>query len=198
MKKLIAVLAIMMILVCAIFADTTSSELKITLTITSVEPTFTLYGSKTSSTASTGAGMTAGAVVASKNTSTTTVALDEDAIINGDTYLYCVVKQSNSGVKSTTTYKLTAEATALTDGTGTAGHYTAAPTVSDITAISASNVTDGRTITTGTAATGATVAYAGATCAAADLASFNVNWPQTDLVPGITYSAYVTLIIATN
>lgn len=198
MKKLITVLAIMMILVCAIFADTTSSELKITLTITSVEPTFTLYGSKTSSTVSTGEGMTAGAVVASKNTSTTTVALDDDSIINGDTYLYCVVKQSNSGVKSTTTYKLTAEATALTDGTGTAGHYTAAPTVSDITAISASNVTDGRTITTGTAATGATVAYAGATCAAADLASFNVKWPQTDLVPGITYSAYVTLIIATN
>ncbi len=46
MKKLITVLAVMMILVCAIFADTTSSELKITLEITSIEPSFTLYGSK--------------------------------------------------------------------------------------------------------------------------------------------------------
>ncbi len=192
MKKVITVLAFMMILICGIFADTTSSELKITLTIKAEEPEFVLYGSKSSSTSSTG--MTPGAVVTNKYTSSATVGLDEDAVVNAAAVLYCVVRQSNSGVKSTSTYTLKASATALTDGTDTEGHYTAAPSISDIAALSGSDVDGGRTTTTGSATEGATVVYGGASCAAADIASFNVTWPKTDLVPGV-YSAYVTLTI---
>lgn len=198
MKKLITILAIMMVVFGFAFADDPSTttgmeELKVTCKVTATEPTFTLYGSATSSTASTGTGMTAGAVVTEKNTSSTTIALADDAIIKGDVTIYCVVKQANDNVKSVTAYTLSVEATKLSDGTTTTGHTTAAPAVSTLTAITASNVTGARTT-----ADGATVTYAGLDADAADLASFNVKWTKTDLVPGITYYAYITLTIATT
>ena len=196
MKKLITILAIMMVVFGFAFAADPSTttgmeELKVTCKVTATEPKFTLYGSATSSTSSTG--MTAGAVVTEKNTSSTTIALADDAIIKGDVTIYCVVKQANDDVKSVTAYTLSAEATKLSDGTTTTGHTTTDPTVSTLTAITASNVPGARTT-----ANGATVTYAGLDADAADLASFNVKWPKTDLVPGITYYAYITLTIATT
>ena len=197
MKKLITILAIMMVVFGVAFADTTTTtgteELKVTCTVTAEEPTFTLYGSKTSSTASTGTGMTAGEVVATENTSNTTIALDEDAIIKGDVVIYCVVKQANDNVKSTKVYTLSAKATKLSDGTTTTGHTTADPTVSTLTAITANNVANARTT-----ANGGQVTYAGLDADSADLVSFNVKWPQTDLVPGTGYYAYITLTISTT
>lgn len=197
MKKLIAILTIMIVLAGAIFAETATTtgneELKVTCVVTSKEPTFTLYGSKTAATVSTG--MTAGQVVAQINTSTAAIAMETDAIINGDTYIYCVVRQENDNVKSVLPYTLSVAATALSDGTSAAGHTTAAPTVSTIAAIAASNITGARTTAGGTTAT---VTYAGLDADAADLASFNVKWPKTDLIPGSGYYAYITLTIASN
>lgn len=199
MKKLIAILTIMIVLAGAIFAETATTtgneELKVTCVVTSKEPTFTLYGSKTAATVSTGDGMTAGEVVETENSSTTTIALADDAIINGDVTIYCVVKQANNDVKYVKAYTLSAAATKLSDGTTTTGHTTAAPTVSTIAAIAASNITGARTTVGGTTAT---VTYAGLDADAADLASFNVKWPQTDLIPGSGYYAYITLTIASN
>lgn len=216
MKKLITILAIMMVVFGVAFAaDPATSEgmeeLKVTCTVTAEEPTFTLYGSATSSTASTGDGMTAGEIVERQGSATASVAMANDAIIKANTTIYCVIKQSNGDsttpVKSTTTYYFSVSATKLKDSTGGTGHETALPTVSAITKISGADVANARTITNGTAgsantgvsgSTRAQAAYLGLKCTSADIASFNVTWPQTDLVPGTGYEAFITLTIATT
>ncbi len=84
--------------------------------------------------------MTTGEVVSAAGKATTVVELDNDKVIKGPAVLYCFINQSNSGVKSIKTYRFKVAATALSDGTDTIGHYTDAPTISDIAAISASDV----------------------------------------------------------
>ncbi len=214
MKKLITILVIMMVLVGAVFADSKLNELKVTMTVKDAEPSFKLYGSKSNGTSSTG--MTAGADVTEAKTSTNAVALDDDAILAaGGATVYCVIRQEartdNKDVRSTKTYYFTIEATELSDGntTATSGHKTALPTVSAITKNGSADVSGARTVTgaaagsanTGTSPTGtgrAKVVYSGKKCSAADLASFSVNWPQTDLVPGTGYEAYITMTVATE
>ena len=199
MKKLIAILVIAIVLVGSVFAAT-NEELLITVEVKCVEPTFALIGGTATSapTASadlssgkTGITVTTAAQASNNHTSTSTISLADDAIINGNVVIYCFVKQTTVDAKSKTTYKFSATATPLTDGTNSTGN----PTVSDFSAITGSNVTGGRTTTT--TSTGAQTQYAGKKCPAADLASFNVAWEQTDLPPG-NYNAYITLTISTN
>lgn len=190
MKKILCTIVMLTLLVCSLFA--TYAELWITCKVDAVDPDIVLFGSLTNSTASTGEGMTQGGVVVTKKTSTVVVSPADNAIISGDVVLYCVIRQANNGVKSLHSYTLSAEASPFEDGTGTAGHASAAPVVSDITAITGNNIAGARTCSDGGG-----LSYSGMLAGAADLAHFNVTWPQTDMIPGITYSAYVTLTITT-
>ena len=180
MKKLAAVLVFLMVLVCAAFADTTSSELRITLTIEAVPPTFKLYGSLSDVTVS--SSMTEAQAVDAPNTATTSLTLDPNSILNGPVYVYCVIRQTNAA-KYTGNATISISATAFEDS----NHTTSAATVSALTAM---NNNAARTVTGNVGA--ATIAYTGTTSVAADIASFNVQYAQADLIPG-TYSSFITM-----
>lgn len=182
MKKLATVLVLLMILVCAVFADTTSSELKITLTIEAIAPTFKLYGSLTSGTAYDGTGMVAGQTVTNPKTApNTSLILDPNSIINNPVYVYCVIRQTNVA-KYTGTATVSITATDFEDANNTVSEAT----VSTVTAM---NNNAGRTVTGGVAS--ATITYTGVSESIADIASFNVQYAQADLIPG-TYTSYIT------
>jgi hypothetical protein len=191
MKRLIAILTIMIVLAGAVFADSTTKndELKVSIEITKVAPTFKLYGSLTEGTASTG--MQAGEDVASAHSATaaaSTIEFPSNALLEGSVTVYCVIKQTNDA-KYTSAVNLSVAATSLTDGLSTSN-----PTIS--TPVAQGNV-DGIRTTSGTAAGAATVTYTGKTAEIADIASFNVVYPKTDLIPG-SYDGYITLTYTTT
>ena len=213
MKKLIAILAIAIILVGAVFADTTvetttgKEELLVKCTITPVEPTFSLVGAVATSQPTSSADLTSaktGEVVSTAESATaagSTITMATNAIIQNNVTIYCFIRQTNDDVKSLTTYKFSVAATALSNSSN--GQHTPDPAVSLISAISSSNVEGGRTTTSAVAASGnnaatpAQTAYAGLDSDSADLASFNVTWTKTDLAPA-EYQAYITLTISSN
>lgn len=182
MKKLAAVLMILMVLACSvIFAET--SELVITLTIEAVPPTFKLYGSLSNVAASSDASMVAGQTVTTPETApNTSLTLTTNSLLESDVYVYCVIKQTNAA-KYTGTANVTVTATDIEDTNGT----TSTATVSALTAL---NNNDGRTVTGSAGA--ATIAYTGTTSNSADVASFNVKYAQADLMPG-NYTSYITM-----
>lgn len=190
MKRLIAILAIMMVLVGAIFAETsttTNDELKVSIEITPVAPIFKLYGSLTSGTASTG--MTAGESVETAQTATDSViTFPTNSLLENSVTVYCAIKQTNDA-KYKKAVSLAISASAITDGISTS-----TPTVS--TPAAQNNVNGVRT-TAGTGAGAATVTYTGKTAASADVASFNVVYPAADLIPG-SYNGYITLTYTTT
>lgn len=190
MKRLIAILAIMMVLVGAIFAETsttTNDELKVSIEITPVAPIFKLYGSLTSGTASTG--MTAGESVETAKTATDSViTFPTNSLLENSVTVYCAIKQTNDA-KYKKAVSLAISASAITDGISTS-----TPTVS--TPAAQNNVNGVRT-TAGTGAGAATVTYTGKTAASADVASFNVVYPAADLIPG-SYNGYITLTYTTT
>ena len=190
MKRLIAILAIMMVLVGAIFAETsttTNDELKVSIEITPVAPIFKLYGSLTSGTASTG--MTAGESVETAKTATDSViTFPTNSLLENSVTVYCAIKQTNDA-KYKKAVSLAISASAITDGISTS-----TPTVS--TPAAQNNVNGIRT-TAGTGAGAATVTYTGKKAASADVASFNVVYPAADLIPG-SYNGYITLTYTTT
>ena len=190
MKRLIAILAIMMVLVGAIFAETsttTNDELKVSIEITPVAPIFKLYGSLTSGTASTG--MTAGESVETAQTATDSViTFPTNSLLENSVTVYCAIKQTNDS-KYKKAVSLAISASAITDGISTS-----TPTVS--TPAAQNNVNGVRT-TAGTGAGAATVTYTGKTAEIADIASFNVVYPAADLIPG-SYNGYITLTYTTT
>lgn len=201
MKKLIAILTIAIVLVGAVFAtDETGAqkdELKITCKVEAVTPQFKLYGSATSGTSSTG--MTEANRVTTDATATASVSgVDNSLYSASGTTIYFVIKQARD-CRWTGEVSLSVSATALsaTIGTGTSAiTYTSEDPV--ISALTAQNNLPGetgdtvatRTTTPGTASVA--VAYNGRAAAAADIASFSVNWPQSD-VPPATYTAWVQM-----
>ena len=211
MKKLIAILAIAIVLAGAVFADTETNlgkeELLVKCTITPVEPTFSLVGAVATSQPDSSADLTGaktGEVVSTTGSATasgSTITMATNAIIQNSVTIYCFIRQANNDVKSLTTYKFSVAATALSNSSN--GQHTPDPTVSLISAISSSNVEGGRTTTSAVAASGnnaatpAQTAYAGLDSDSADLASFNVTWAKTDLAPA-EYQAYITLTISSN
>lgn len=194
MKKLIAILAIMMVLVGAIFAETsttTNDELKVSIEITPVAPIFKLYGSLTSGTASTSSGMKAGESVETAQTATasaSTIEFPTNSLLENPVTVYCVIKQTNDA-KYKKAVSLAVSASAITDGISTS-----TPTVSTP---AAQNNENGVRTTAGTGAGAATVTYTGKTAASDDVASFNVVYPAADLIPG-SYNGYITLTYTTT
>ena len=196
MKKVITILALALILVGTVFAAT-NEELMITVEVKCAEPTFALVGGTATSAPTASSGLT-GAVTgiavetaATTNHTSSKISLSDNAIVDGDIVIYCFIKQTNDKVKSKTTYKYSVAATELTDGTNS----TEGVSVSAIAPITASNVDGARATSTANNIT--STQYSGKKCNAADLASFSVTWPQTDLPPA-TYTAYITLTISTN
>lgn len=190
-KKLITILAIMMVLVGSVFADSANDELRITITITPVAPIFKLYGSLTQGNASDGAGMKEGEVVAtihSATASASTIEFPSNALLDAPVTVYCVIKQTNI-TKYSSPVNLVISATDLTDEVSTSTATVSTPS-------GLNNVTDVRT-TAGSAAGAATVTYSGRTAAAADIASFTVQYSQADLMPG-SYNGYITLTYETT
>lgn len=190
-KKVIAVLVIMMVLVGALFADANNEELRISITITPVAPIYKLYGSLTQGSASDGAGMVAGEVVASIHSATSADSIIEfpsNAILSGPVTVYCVIQQTNIS-RYSSPIDLTVTATNLTDDISTSTATVSTPQ-------GLNNVPDVRT-TSGTGAGTLTITYSGRTSAIADIASFNVVYSQADLIPG-SYDGYITLTYTTT
>lgn len=199
MKRLIGILAIAIVLVGAVFAATSNEELKITCVVASEEPTFRLIGGVSADSVPTSSDelgatsvtVSVASTIASPAThaAASTITLEGNAIIDGAVKIYCFVKQTNDDVKSLKTYSFSVAATRLSDGNG---HETADPTVSTVSYLDAATAT-GRTVSN----TNHNVVYSGYKCAAADVASFDVTWEQTDLPPA-TYNAYITLTITST
>ncbi len=203
MKKLIAILMVLAIVAGFAFAaeetGAQKDEIKVTAVVKAVTPQFKLYGSATSTTSSTGTGMTEADRVTTDATTTANVDGAENSLLaDGGLTIYLVIKQTRES-RWTGSVVLSVSATELTGTVGTGSeaktYTTAAPTISalaaqhDIAAPTGDTVAV-RTTTPGTAS--ATVAYSGRAAAAADIASFSVNWPKSD-VPPATYTGYIRM-----
>lgn len=196
MKKIIVIFAILAVVVGSVFAADPAAnvgdkeEILVTCRVTGIAPTYQLFASLTNSTASNGTGMQEAEKVANINTAATAkLEAEDNAIIDGDLPVYCVIKQVNDA-RYTTNVTLTVAATKLSGTVNETTYETADPTIGTITA--ANNVDYARTTTPATASVG--VEYTGKKALAADIASFTVTWPQTDLPPA-TYNAYITMTL---
>lgn len=194
MKKIIVILAILAVVVGSVFAADPAAkagdkeEILVTCKVTGIAPTYQLFASLTNSTESTG--MTEAQKVNSVGSATTSkLTAPDNAIIDAALPVYCVIKQV-SDARYTTNVTLTVAATKLSGKVGDITYETADPTIGTITA--ANNVDGARTTTPATASVD--VEYTGKKAVAADIASFTVTWPQTDLPPA-TYNAYITMTL---
>ncbi len=189
MKKLIAILAVMIAFAGAVFA-VTGEQLQINATVTPVAPIFSIYGGKTSDEA---AGTTY-----KGNASTPTAISYTGNLAETDVVLYIRLWQSNKA-KYSNTASLTVTATPLTNTTVSVGTYkTAAPTAGSI---SKTESPAGITYATNPAAStvdGNTVVsyapkYDGRSINATDIGTFTLTWgANADLAAG-SYTATVTL-----
>ena len=186
MKKLIAILAITIVLVGAVFATTNTQTLTVQTEVEEVKPAFKLYGNLSND---------ASTRIAADHTFTATT----NTILENDIVLYCWIAQT-AACKYQGSVAITVSATALANtttwGTYQAGDFSVSPTISTITALN--KLTSTRTGADGdirvSAVSGNTVTptYAtGLTAAAGDIASFYVTWASTDLPPA-SYEATVT------
>lgn len=192
MKKLIAILAVMIAFAGAIFA-VTGEQLQINVTVNPVAPVFSIFGGKTSNEA-------AGTTYQGNATTPTAITFDSnsyDLALNNIT-VYIRLYQSNKA-KYTGTATLTVTATPLVNQTVQTGTYqTTAPTAADI---SKTESPAGITYTTNPAAStsaGNTVVtyapkYDGRSIQATDIGTFNLTWgANADLAAG-SYQATITL-----
>lgn len=221
MKRIITILAIMVVLVGTVFADATSTgaaSLKITTTITADEPTFKLSTTQVSSDL---AAQTAQAAAAAALAGDSAHNIENDALLSANqTVKFTVTQVAKS--RSTTMYTFTAAATNLelyeyqnASGnwiqTATTAHPAAdadkrfvvsAATVDTFAVPTVNEAPAGLTATQATyggTASAKTITYLGSSVAAnTDVLEFTCTWQQNaDAVPG-HYRATVTLTVATN
>ena len=189
MKKVIAILAIAIILVGAVFADTVTGTLTVTTTIAPQAPTFQLYGNTTNT-------------VNNRVAADTSIPYGANTLISEDGItLYCWIAQTNisrfqGSVAITVAASVMANTTAV--GEYAAGTFSAPASISAISPLGTitstrPNAATGDTRITAVNGTTATPTYGnGLKAAAGDIASFNVNWKAEDLPPA-SYSATVTM-----
>ena len=191
MKKVITILAVMIVLVGAVFAADVTKTLTINTEVTAVKPAFTLYGNTSNA--------TSGRVQA--NTSIT--AATDGLLGSSGITLYCWIAQTADCIwvgHVDISVAATAFTNTTTVGTYAAGSFSStAPVISNITAMNpktssreGATTGDTRLSTPDDTNHSVRVAYGtGLKAVAEDVASFSVNWPQSD-VPPATYQATIT------
>lgn len=194
MKKLIAILAVLIAFVGAAFA-VTGEQLQINATVLPVAPIFSIYGGMTASEAE-------GTTYKGNATNPTEITFDSDSynLAETDIKVYIRLHQSNKA-KYNGTATLTITATPLTNTNASVGGTvsTAAPTAADIVKSTAENsgisyssqpsasTVDGNTVVT------YAPTYDGRSIQATNIGTFNLKWTHnSDLAAG-SYQASITL-----
>lgn len=187
MKKLITILAIMMVLVGAIFADSESHQIKITVTINETIPAFQLKYS----TANSNSGKSVFTNGAKRNDNTPVTASidfesddDEDRAVTVNAYLANNAKQNAS-------YTLT-----FSDGVFKDDEEHTVVSPSSITAKVGSGAGYGTGVSTTVNGAVATSTFTGATRCVADtlIAQAEYQYPKADIAPG-TYTANIVMTV---
>lgn len=185
MKKVITILAVLALIVGAVFAES-NDKLNITAEVKGVAPTFSIYGGKAADKVNT-LGTQDGAPVA----------LDTDPS-EANAVVYIKVTQPTKS-KTKTNAVIIITPTVL-ECTTDSSAKTALPTASTVTAASTNLDTNNYSVASETAAaTGIvklTVSYNGkpvAANAAVDIASFSYTWTKVDTLPVGNYSATITM-----
>lgn len=176
MKKVIAILAVMMIAVGVVFADL-GDKFKITAIVPKVAPVFRLFG-----------GTAFGSETTAGTATGTTIKTDKD-IASEDVVIYLKLTQGKkSKFKGTAT--LTVTATTLQNG----ANQTLPPKVSNLEKKSVTGITIADPTGNGTAIASYTLTYEGTTVAeGTELGTMKYTWKQDDKLPPATYEATITL-----
>ena len=192
MKKYIAILAVMIAFVGAVFA-VTGEQLQINATVTPVAPVFSIYGGKTLDAITTQGGTSdaPGVITFSQN---------EVNLAANDVVVYIRLYQSNKA-KYSGTASLTVTATPLTNTTVSVGTYkTAAPTAGSISkAESPAGITyPTNNPAASSDANGNTVVsysptYDGRSIQPTNIGTFTLTWGANDDLAAGSYKATITL-----
>ncbi|MGP1508714.1 MAG: hypothetical protein ACTTJW_07555 [Sphaerochaeta sp.] len=176
MKKVIAILAVMMIAVGVVFADL-GDKFKITAIVPKVAPVFRLFG-----------GTAFGSETTAGTATGTTIKTDKD-IASEDVVIYLKLTQGKkSKFKGTAT--LTVTATTLQNG----ANQTLPPKVSNLEKKSVTGITIADPTGNGTAIASYTLTYEGTTVAeGTELGTMKYTWKHDDKLPPATYEATITL-----
>lgn len=177
MKKVIAILAVMMIAVGVVFA-VIGDKLKITATVPTVPPVFKIFGGTAFGSESTEGTATGATIKADKN------------IASEDVIIYLKLTQ---GVKSKFRGIATLGVTATTLQSK-AGNQTVAPKVSDLEKKPVSGIIIADPTGNGTATASYTLTYEGTTVAGGtELGTMKYTWKRDDSLPPASYEATITL-----
>ena len=191
MKKLVAILAVMITFVGIAFA-VTGEQLQINATVLPVAPVFSIYGGKSSDAVNTqgGTGNTPGTI---------TFAQNEANLAADDITVYIRLYQSNKA-KYTGTANLTITATPLVNQTVQTGTYqTAAPAVANLSKTeSPSGITYANNNPSSSTVNGNTVVsysptYDGRSIQPTNIGTFNLTWSHNDDLAAGSYQATITL-----
>ncbi len=191
MKKLIAILAVMITFAGAVFA-VTGEQLQINVTVNPVAPAFSIYGGKTSDEA-------AGTTYQGNATTPTAITFDSNSydLTENDITVYIRLYQNNKA-KYTGTATLTITATPLVNQTIQEGiHQTEAPTAADIQKTTPNGISYSINPVASTVEGNTVVTYkpnySGSSVQKTDIGTFNLKWDHDpDLAVG-SYQATITL-----
>ena len=192
MKKLIAILAVMIAFVGTVFA-VSGETLQINATVLPVAPIFSIYGGKTAN-----ATTTQGANPASSITFTSV----EKDLSTQDITVYIRLVQTNKA-KYNSTASLTIEATPLVNQTIQEGTYkTAAPVAANIVASNVNGITYLNDPSSSTVGENTVVTfspkYDGRSIQATDIGTFNLTWGHNDNLTVGEYKATITMTYEAN
>ena len=189
MKKLVAILAVMITFVGIAFA-VTGEQLQINATVLPVAPVFSIYGGKSSDAVNTQGGTTPGVI---------TFAQNEANLAANDITVYIRLYQSNKA-KYTGTANLTITATPLTNQTVAVGTIaTGAPAVADLSKTESPNgITYANNNPSSSTVNGNTVVtysptYDGRSIQPTNIGTFNLTWGHNEDLSVGSYQATITL-----
>ena len=191
MKKLIAILAVMMVIVGSVFAATGDS-LTLNATVATVYPIFSIYGGKTAAATST-AGTQSGAAITFTST--------EKNLAENDITVYIRLHQDNKAkYKGAASLTITATPLTNTDATIQGTKSTAAPTAANIAATQnitgisyAQNAAPSSSSSNGNTVVTFAPVYDGRAIQATDIGTFDLTWGHDDDLPVGSYQATITL-----
>ncbi len=188
MKKLIAILAVLITFVGAAFA-VTGEQLQINATVLPVAPIFSIYGGKTLDEA-------AGTTYQGNATTATNITFSENLAAT-DIKVYIRLWQSNKA-KYSGTATLTVTATPLVNQTVQTGTYqTAAPTAANIAKPTVAGISYDSNPAASTSAGNTVVTYApkydGRSVQATNIGTFDLTWEHIEDLSVGSYKATITL-----
>ena len=191
MKKVIAILTTMIILVGAVFA-VTGEQLQINVTVHPVAPIYTIYGGMTADEAN-------GTSYQGNASTPTSIDFDEDDynLAENDITVYIRIYQSNKA-KYSGTATLTITATPLVHTSLTVGTYkTSAPTAASIAKTTPNGITYSTNPAASASGENTVVTYAptynGSAVQATNIGTFNLKWTHNDNLTAGSYQATITL-----